>query len=90
MRKKNEKEKKNATFASYSGTLCYASPSWQQCQHLLKLDMENTIKKQTEHIYLNKYECNMDQKLPDADANAYLPGRHFACTHQMATLICVK
>ena len=36
----------------------------------------------------NKYECTMDQELPDAAA--YATDRRSTRTHQMATLFCVK
>ena len=36
----------------------------------------------------SKYECTMDQELPDAAA--YATDRRFMRTHRMAALFCVK
>jgi len=43
---------------------------------------------EVKEIIKNKYECSVDQEL--AQTAAYVPGRHFLCTQQMAALFCVK
>jgi len=42
-----------------------------------------------QHLFIKQYyKCTMDQEL--ADAVAYAPARRCMCTHQIATLFCVK